>query len=106
MAHPQRWSGSFTPRPDGTTFVSVTNKCFPGSEDQIVQHALDSTEGFAFVFTGLKALLEHSVILNLVPETARWPASASIATARKSANGSITCGTDSCEPWANSPTAK
>lgn len=61
----------FTPRPDGTTFVSVTNKGFPGSEAEAVQLALDATEGFAFVLAGAKAFLEHNVILNLVPD--RFP---------------------------------
>ena len=61
----------FTPRPDGTTFVRVTNKGFPGSEAEAVQHALDATEGFAFVLAGAKALLEHNVRLNLVPD--RFP---------------------------------
>src|SRR5437667_6782868 len=61
----------FKARPDGTTFVSVTNKGFPGDENQIMQHALDSTEGFAFVLAGAKAQLEHNVKLNLVPD--RFP---------------------------------
>ena len=46
----------FTARPDGTTFVSVTNKGFPGSE--AAQLALDAAEGFAFVLAGAKAFLE------------------------------------------------
>jgi uncharacterized protein YndB with AHSA1/START domain len=61
----------FKPRPDGTTFVSVTNKGFPGSEAEAVQLALDATEGVAFVLAGAKALLEHNVKLNLVPD--RFP---------------------------------
>jgi uncharacterized protein YndB with AHSA1/START domain len=61
----------FKARPDGTTFVTVTNKGFPGSEAEVVQHALDATEGFAFVLAGAKAFLEHSVQLNLVPD--RFP---------------------------------
>jgi uncharacterized protein YndB with AHSA1/START domain len=61
----------FKSRPDGTTFVSVTTKGFPGSEAEAVQHALDSTEGFAFVLAGAKAFLEHNVKLNLVPD--RFP---------------------------------
>ena len=44
---PIKWI--FAPRPDDTTFVSVTNKGFPGTEAEAVQHALDATEGFAFV---------------------------------------------------------
>jgi len=61
----------FTARPDGTTFVSVTNRGFPGNESEAAQHALDATEGFAFVLAGAKALLEHNLKLNLVPD--RFP---------------------------------
>src|SRR5688572_19589815 len=35
----------FKARPDGTTFVTVTNQGFPGNEAEAVQHALDATEG-------------------------------------------------------------
>ena len=61
----------FKSRPDGTTFVTVTNKDFPGSEAEALQLALDATEGFAFVLAGAKALLEHNIQLNLVPD--RFP---------------------------------
>jgi uncharacterized protein YndB with AHSA1/START domain len=61
----------FTSRPDNTTFVSITNSGFPGDQDQIVKHAIESTEGFALVLSGLKALLEHNIVLNLVPD--RFP---------------------------------
>ena len=55
----------FTPR-DSATFVSVTSSGFPGDEGQVVKYAIESTEGFALVLSGLKAFLEHDVILNLV----------------------------------------
>ena len=61
----------FTPRADNTTFVSVTNAGFRGDADEIVKQAITATEGFAFVLAGAKALLEHDVILNLVPD--RFP---------------------------------
>ena len=61
----------FTARPDGTTFVSVTNSGFTGSDAEVVQHALDATEGFAFVLAGAKAYLEHKIQLNVVPD--RFP---------------------------------
>ena len=61
----------FTARPDDTTFVSVTNSGFGGTGDEMVKKALDSTEGFAFVLAGAKALLEHNIALNLVPD--RFP---------------------------------
>lgn len=61
----------FTPRPDNTTFVSVTNAGFSGGEDEMAREAINATEGFTFVLAGLKALLEHNVILNLVRD--RFP---------------------------------
>jgi len=56
----------FTARPDNTTFVSITNTGFSGSGDDVVKQAIGSTEGFTLVLAGLKALLEHDIILNLV----------------------------------------
>lgn len=61
----------FTARSDGTTFVSITNSGFGGSPQEIANLAVDSTEGFAFLLAGAKALLEHGVRLNLVPD--RFP---------------------------------
>ena len=61
----------FTAQPDDTTFVSVTNTGFAGSEAEAAQRALDATEGFAFVLAGAKAFLEHSVQLNLVRDRFR-----------------------------------
>jgi uncharacterized protein YndB with AHSA1/START domain/ketosteroid isomerase-like protein len=62
---------TFMPRLDGTTFVSVTNKGFPGTRTRAMQHALDATEGFAFVLAGAKAVLECDVELELVRD--RFP---------------------------------
>ena len=61
----------FMPRPDGTTFVSITNSGFAGNPHEIANLAVGSTEGFSFVLAGAKALLEHDVLLNLVPD--RFP---------------------------------
>lgn len=58
----------FTPRADTTTYVSITNCGFGGTGDEIVQQALNATEGFTFVLSGLKALLEHDIRLNLVQD--------------------------------------
>ena len=57
----------FTPRAEGT-FVSIMNTGFKGSSDEIVQQVIDSTGGYTIVLCGLKALLEHNVILNLVAD--------------------------------------
>jgi uncharacterized protein YndB with AHSA1/START domain len=53
------------------TFVSITNSGFRGEPEKAMQEAIDSTEGFAFVLAGAKALLEHNISLNLVPD--RFP---------------------------------
>jgi uncharacterized protein YndB with AHSA1/START domain len=61
----------FTAREDHTTFVSITNTGFQGTADEVVAQALDATEGFTLVLAGLKAYLEHGLLLNLVPD--RFP---------------------------------
>lgn len=60
----------FGPRGDGTTYVSITHTGFTGDGDELVEQATDSTQGFALVLAGLKALLEHDVRLNLVADRA------------------------------------
>ena len=62
----------FTPRADGTTFVSITNAGFTGDVDAVTGQVVSSTEGFTLVLAGAKALLEHGVRLNLVAD--RFPA--------------------------------
>lgn len=61
----------FTPREDNTTLVSITNTGFSGNGDELVKQAIASTEGFSLVLSGLKAFLEHNIILNLVAD--RFP---------------------------------
>jgi uncharacterized protein YndB with AHSA1/START domain len=61
----------FTPLTDNTTFVSITEAGFSGDGDQVVKQALASTGGFTWVLSGLKALLEHNILLNLVAD--RFP---------------------------------
>ncbi|OGU26563.1 MAG: polyketide cyclase [Ignavibacteria bacterium GWA2_54_16] len=61
----------FSPQKDGTTFVSITETGFTGDGDELVKQVTDSTQGFSLMLAGLKALLEHSVRLNLVAD--RYP---------------------------------
>jgi hypothetical protein len=61
----------FTALPDNTTFVSITNTGFSVNGDERVKQAIGSTEGIALVLSGLKAFLEHNIILNLVAD--RFP---------------------------------
>jgi uncharacterized protein YndB with AHSA1/START domain len=56
----------FTARADNTTFVSITNSGYAGTQDEIVSQAIESTEAFTLVLIGLKALLEHNINLNLI----------------------------------------
>lgn len=62
----------FTSRGDDMTFVNVTNSGFTGNGDGIVRQAIDAMGGFSLVLAGAKALLEHGIELNLVPD--RYPA--------------------------------
>ena len=58
----------FTAQEDKATFVSITNTGFSGDGDEQVKQAISSTEGFTFVLSGLKAFLEHNILLNLVAD--------------------------------------
>ncbi|HEY8602665.1 MAG TPA: SRPBCC family protein [Thermomicrobiales bacterium] len=54
-----------------TTFVSITNTGFSGDAEAVAGQLVDATEGFTMVLAGLKALLEHGILLNLVAD--RFP---------------------------------
>ncbi len=58
----------FTPHADDATLVIISNWGFRGSDDEVVAQAIDSMGGFTTVLAGLKALLEHNVVLNLVAD--------------------------------------
>lgn len=62
---------TFSPQPDGATFVKITETGFAGDGDDLVRQVTASTEGFTLVLAGLKAFLEHNVQLNLVAD--RFP---------------------------------
>ena len=70
-AGPTMVEWTFTSRPDNTTFVSISNTGFKGSDKQILAEAIGSTEGFALVLAGAKAFLEHGITLELVSD--RFP---------------------------------
>ncbi|MFD2611020.1 SRPBCC family protein [Paenibacillus gansuensis] len=60
----------FHERGPDETYVSIINKGFTGSGDEMVSAAIDSMGGYTMVLCGLKALLEYNVILNLVADKA------------------------------------
>lgn len=59
----------FDPRADDTTVVTISERGFHGSDDDVVAQAIDSTGGFTMVLAALKALLEHDVVLTLVADS-------------------------------------
>lgn len=61
----------FTPRPNDTTLVGITESGFTEDDDELVKKVADSTGGFNLVLAGLKAYLEHGILLNLVAD--RFP---------------------------------
>lgn len=64
--YPVEWL--FSPRADNTTFVTISNWGFSGTDDDVVAQAIDSMGGFSLVLAGLKAMLEHGITLNLVAD--------------------------------------
>jgi uncharacterized protein YndB with AHSA1/START domain len=61
---PVEWT--FESRGENETYVMVTESGFSGTDDEIVQAALESMGGFTTMICGAKALLEHDLQLNLV----------------------------------------
>jgi uncharacterized protein YndB with AHSA1/START domain len=61
---------SFTVRKENETFVTVTEYGWTGNGDELVKYALNSTGGFTFMISGLKAFLEHHISLNLTADHA------------------------------------
>jgi hypothetical protein len=51
--------------------VSITERGFTGTGDELVKQVTESTQGFSLVLAGLKAFLEHGIRLNLVAD--RYP---------------------------------
>lgn len=56
---------------DGGTAVTIVNDGFQGTSDEIVESALNATEGFALVLADLKTLLEHGGSADIVRDKAR-----------------------------------
>lgn len=50
------------------TFLTIKNYNFLGTGDDLLNQIKDSTKGFTFVLSGLKAWLEHKIQLNLTQD--------------------------------------
>lgn len=60
----------FTSRGKDETLVTIINSGFKGSGDEVVNQAIDSMGGYTMVLCGLKAFLEHNILLNLIGDKA------------------------------------
>lgn len=58
----------FEPRGEYATWVQIRNWGFRGNDDEIVAQAIDSKGGYSLVLAGLKAFLEHGIVLNLITD--------------------------------------
>ncbi|MFD7907663.1 SRPBCC family protein [Kitasatospora sp. NPDC059747] len=59
---------TFTPRTAQATFVEATETGFRGSGDDTVRWVNDTVGGFTTALCAMKALLEHGIELNAVPD--------------------------------------
>ena len=66
-AHPTTVEFRFVPYQDGT-YLQITETGFTGDADTQVSRALDSTAGFTFLVSSLKAALEHDITLRVVQD--------------------------------------
>jgi uncharacterized protein YndB with AHSA1/START domain len=64
-AHPTTVEFLFVPYENDATYVRITETGFSGDGDTQVRRALDSTGGFTFLLSSLKAVLEHDITLKV-----------------------------------------
>jgi uncharacterized protein YndB with AHSA1/START domain len=67
-AHPTTVEFLFIPYENDTTYVRITEAGFGGDGDTQVSRALDSTAGFTFLLSSLKAALEHDITLQVTKD--------------------------------------
>ncbi|GIP18130.1 activator of HSP90 ATPase [Paenibacillus montaniterrae] len=60
----------FSPRIHNETFVSIENYGFAGNTEEVLNQCINSMGGYTIVLCGLKAFLEHKIVLNLVLDKA------------------------------------
>jgi uncharacterized protein YndB with AHSA1/START domain len=61
---------SFDETEDGDTILTVEESGFSGSDENMIERALDSTGGFNQVIIAAKAFIEHGVSVNVVADHA------------------------------------
>jgi uncharacterized protein YndB with AHSA1/START domain len=65
-SHPTTVEFQFVPYENDTTYVHITETGFTGDADTQVRRVTDSTAGFTFLLSSLKAALEHDITLRVV----------------------------------------
>jgi uncharacterized protein YndB with AHSA1/START domain len=63
--HPTTVRFELTPYQGDTTYLRITQTGFTGDDGTQVSKALDSTAGFTFLLSSLKAALEHDITLRV-----------------------------------------
>ena len=66
--HQSTVSWEFNSVDDNLTFLTIKNYGFQGNYEEIFRQIQDSTKGFTFVLSGLKAWLEHNIQLRLIED--------------------------------------
>jgi uncharacterized protein YndB with AHSA1/START domain len=78
-ANPTTVEFRFIPYESDATYLRITETGFTGDADTQVMRALDSTSGFTFLLSSLKAALEHDITLRVTmdahPPNLRVPSS-------------------------------
>jgi uncharacterized protein YndB with AHSA1/START domain len=64
-SHPTTVEFQFIPHENDTTYLRITETGFTGDADTQVSRALESTAGFTFLLSSLKAALEHDITLRV-----------------------------------------
>lgn len=64
--HPTSVEFHFIPYEGSATYLRIRETGFSGDPDTQVARALDSTSGFTFLLSSLKAALEHDITLRVV----------------------------------------
>ncbi len=65
-SHPTTVQFQFVPYENDTTYLRITETGFTGDADTQVRRVTDSTGGFTFLLSSLKAALEHDITLRVV----------------------------------------
>jgi uncharacterized protein YndB with AHSA1/START domain len=66
--HPTTVEFQFIPQENDTTYLRITETGFTGDADTQVSRALESTAGFTFLLSSLKAALEHDITLRVTAD--------------------------------------